>query len=46
MDNFTIAVLAGDVFVIASLIAFMVLDKPEPARTPVEPIKPSGKKSA
>jgi hypothetical protein len=46
MDNFTIAVLVGDVLVVASLIALMVFDKQQPAPAPVEPPKPSGKKSA
>ena len=47
MDNFTIAVLAGDVFVIASLIALIVFDKhPAPVTRAPEPSKPTGKKTA
>jgi hypothetical protein len=45
MDNFTIAVIVGDVVMCAAFIALMVLDKPrKPA--PVAPIKPAGKRSA
>jgi hypothetical protein len=45
MDNFTIAVIVGDVVMCAAFIALMVLDKPrKPA--PVQPIKPAGKRSA
>jgi hypothetical protein len=46
MDNFTIAVLVGDVLVVVSLIALMALDKHQPVTSPAEPAKPSGKKSA
>jgi hypothetical protein len=45
MDNFTIAVIVGDVVMCAAFIVLIVLDKPrKPA--PVEPFKPAGKKSA
>jgi hypothetical protein len=44
MDNFSIAVIVGDIVMCAAFIALMVLDKPKPA--PVEPLKPAGKKSA
>ena len=46
MDNFTLAVLVGDAVVVISLIALMVFDKNKPVIVPVEPTKPSGKKSA
>jgi hypothetical protein len=45
MDNFTIAVLVGDVLVVISLIALMIFDKPQPVAASPEPTKP-GKKSA
>lgn len=45
MDNFTIAVIVGDVVMCAAFIALMVLDKPRKP-VPVEPIKPAGKRSA
>jgi hypothetical protein len=45
MDNFSIAVIVGDIVMCAAFIALMVLDKPrKPA--PIEPLKPAGKKSA
>jgi len=45
MDNFSIAVIVGDIVMCAAFIALMVLDKPsKPA--PVEPLKSAGKKSA
>jgi hypothetical protein len=45
MDNFTIAVIVGDVVMCIAFVALMVLDKGgKPA--PVEPIKPAGKRSA
>jgi len=43
MDNFTIAVIVGDVVMCAAFIALMVFDKP---RKPLEPVKPTGKRSA
>ncbi len=39
MDNFTLAVIVGDVLVVISLIALIVLDKGSPA--PAEPAKPA-----
>jgi hypothetical protein len=45
MDNFTIAVIAGDVAMCAAFIALMVLDKPRKL-APVQPPKPAGKRSA
>jgi hypothetical protein len=45
MDNFTIAVIVGDVVMCVAFVALMVFDKPrKPA--PVEPIKNAGKRSA
>ena len=45
MDNFTLAVLVGDVLVIISLIALIALDKGPHVIAPAEPSKP-GKKTA
>jgi len=45
MDNFTIAVLVGDVLVVLILIALIVLDKGPRVTAPAEPSKP-GKKTA
>jgi hypothetical protein len=45
MDNFSIAVIVGDIVMCAAFIALMVLDKPR-TPAPVEPLKPAGKKSA
>jgi hypothetical protein len=45
MDNFTLAVIVGDVVMCAAFVALMVLDKPRPA-TSTEPLKPAGKRSA
>jgi len=45
MDNFTIAVIVGDVVMCLAFIALMVFDKGQkPA--PAEPAKPTGKRSA
>jgi hypothetical protein len=45
MDNFTIAVIIGDVVMCAAFIALMVFDKgAKPA--PVEPLKATGKRPA
>ena len=46
MDNFTIAVIVGDVVMCAAFIALMVFDKGGKAPAPVEPIKPAGKRPA
>lgn len=44
MDDFSIAVIVGNIVMCAAFIALMVLDKPrKPA--PVEPLKSAGKKS-
>jgi hypothetical protein len=43
MDNFTIAVIVGDVVMCAAFIALIVFDKPRKA--PLEPVKPAGKRS-
>jgi hypothetical protein len=45
MDNFTIAVIVGDLVMSAAFVALIVLDKPSKT-APVEPIKPAGKRSA
>ena len=45
MDNFTLAVIVGDVAMGLAFIALIVLDKPR-RLTPVEPVKPSGKRPA
>ena len=45
MDNFTLAVIVGDVVMCAAFIALMVLDKPrQPVAT--EPGKAAGKRPA
>jgi hypothetical protein len=44
MDNFTIAVIVGDVVMCAAFVALIVLDKPR--QTPLEPVKSAGKRSA
>ena len=47
MDNFTLAVLTGDVVVIVSLVALILMDKGTPVAPPVieipKPVKPLGK---
>lgn len=45
MDNFTLAVIVGDVSMCAAFVALMVMDKPRPA-TPTEPLKATGKRPA
>ena len=45
MDNFTLFVVVTDIFMCIAFVALMVLDKP-PKAAPVEPLKPTGKKSA
>ena len=43
MDNFTLAVVIGDLVMVAAFIALMVLDKP---KTPaLEAVKPAGKRT-
>lgn len=44
MDNFTLFVVITDILMCLAFVALMVLDKPKAA--PVEPLKPTGKKSA
>ena len=45
MDNFSIAVIVGDIVMCAAFVALMVFDNPSKP-VPVEPLKPAGKKSA
>jgi len=45
MDNFTIFVVAADVIMCLAFVALMVFDKPQKP-TPVEPLKPAGRRSA
>jgi hypothetical protein len=43
MDNFTLAVIVGDVIMTAAFVALIVFDKP-PKRAPIEPVKQTGKR--
>ena len=45
MDNFTIAVIVGDVVMIAAFVLLIVLDKKDPEPL-LQPVKPAGKRSA
>lgn len=45
MDNFSIAVIVGDIVMCAAFVALMVLDKGS-KQAPAEPLKPAGKRSA
>jgi hypothetical protein len=45
MDNFTLAVVVGDVVMVIAFILLMVLDKKE-TRPTIEPVKPAGKRPA
>ena len=45
MDNFTWFVIVADVLMCVAFVALMVLDK-VPKLSPVEPLKPAGKKPA
>ena len=45
MDNFTLAVIVGDVVMMLAFIALIVLDKKE-TRPTIEPVKPAGKRPA
>jgi len=45
MDNFTLAIVAGDIVMVAAFIALMIVDKPRQS-APIEPVKPAGKRSA
>jgi len=45
MDNFTIAVIVGDVVRGCAFVALLVLDKPQKKRPiAAEPVKPAGKR--
>jgi len=47
MDNFTLAVIVGDVAMCLAFIALIVFDKAKPRQAlPTEPVKPAGKRSA
>jgi hypothetical protein len=46
MDNFTLAVVIGDLVMLVAFILLMVLDKKEAPRPVIEPVKPTGKKPA
>jgi hypothetical protein len=46
MDNFTLAVVIGDVVMVVAFILLMVLDKKTPALPVIEPVKSTGKKPA
>jgi hypothetical protein len=46
MDNFTLAVVVGDAFMLVAFILLMVLDKKEAPRPVIEPVKPTGRKPA
>ena len=45
MDNFTLAVVVGDVVMVIAFVLLMVLDKKDAPR-PMEPVKPAGKRPA
>ena len=45
MDNFTLAVVVGDVVMCLAFVALMVLDKPRKPQS-TEPLKATGKRSA
>jgi hypothetical protein len=45
MDNFTIAVIVGDVIMCMAFVALIVFDKPKNT-TPAEPMKATGKRPA
>jgi hypothetical protein len=46
MDNFTLAVVIGDAVMVVAFILLMVLDKKQPPRPVLEPVKSTGKKPA
>ena len=46
MDNFTIAVIVGDIVMCVAFIALMVLDKGGKPAPPIEPVKTAGKRPA
>jgi hypothetical protein len=43
MDNFTLAVIVGDIAMCLAFIALIVFDKPR-RTVPTEPVKPAGKR--
>jgi len=45
MDNFTLFVIIADVAMGLAFVALIVLDKPAKA-APLEPVKPTGRKSS
>ena len=45
MDNFTLAVVVGDVVMCAAFVVLIVLDKARKL-SPIEPVKPTGKRPA
>ena len=46
MDNFTLAVVIGDVVMVIAFVLLMVLDKKDAPRPVMEPVKPTGKRPA
>ena len=46
MDNFTLAVVAGDAVMVIAFVLLMVLDKKDAPRPVMEPVKPTGKRPA
>jgi len=46
MDNFTIAVIVGEIVMCAAFVALIVWDKPRKPAAPVQPFKPAGKRPA
>ena len=45
MDNFTLFVIIADVVMCLAFVALIVFDKPSKT-APIEPVKPTGRKSA
>jgi hypothetical protein len=44
MDNFTLAVIVGDIAMCLAFIALIVFDKPRRIVPTAEPVKPAGKR--
>ena len=44
MDNFTLAVIVGDIAMCLAFIALIVFDKPPRRAVATEPVKPAGKR--
>ena len=44
MDNFTLAVIVGDIAMCLAFIALIVFDKPRRTVPATEPVKPAGKR--